>query len=371
MSKVKTMWIPELEGLRGFASLWVFLGHVCILAQCHIPILGSPSYGVDMFILLSGFLMAKNYMEREGDEPWNSFRTAWNFWLRRFFRIAPLYYILLFVALCIGPFIGEMRAIIGSVDPSSAMDLTKFNDRTVANTIIHLSLFFGVLPYYSANTALPDWSISLEFQFYFLFPFIMFLVLKSGFRVVLFSLSAVSSILFFVFPDFYRAFNLPSFIFLKLPIFIAGMFIYYSVRSGRLLDLGIAFIVIIFSSVTGLYINGVQLIIQLIMCGLIFYIASNYNEDTRLKNKLKWLFNNRLSLFLGDVSYSVYLIHLLIVIPVSAYFIHHYNVQYDVPLLRFFKVLAVSIPIVYFLSVLTYSFVERPGVKLGKKVINK
>lgn len=365
------MWIPELEGLRGFASLWVFFGHVCILAQCHIPILGSPSYGVDMFILLSGFLMAKNYMEREREEPWNSLRTAHNFWIRRFFRIAPLYYVLLFVALYIGPDIGGMRAVIGSVDPSSTIDLTKFYDQTLTNTLIHMSLLFGFFPYYSANTALPDWSISLEFQYYFLFPLIMFFALKFGFRIVLVSLAIISSLLFFVFPGFYMAFSLPSFIFLKLPIFIAGMFIYSAIHSRRLSDLCIALSVITFSTITGLHINVVQFLIQFIMCLMIFYIASDYNQGNYLKNKFKWIFNNKLSLFLGDVSYSVYLIHLLIVIPVAAYFISHYSVQYDVPLLRFFKVLIVSIPIVYFLSVLTYLFIERPGVKFGKRFINK
>lgn len=40
MQSVKK-WSQELEGLRGLASLWVVLGHICILASYHFPILES------------------------------------------------------------------------------------------------------------------------------------------------------------------------------------------------------------------------------------------------------------------------------------------------------------------------------------------
>lgn len=53
-------WSTELEGLRGFASLWVLLGHASLLVHCAIPIVSMPSIGVDLFILLSGYLMPKN-----------------------------------------------------------------------------------------------------------------------------------------------------------------------------------------------------------------------------------------------------------------------------------------------------------------------
>jgi peptidoglycan/LPS O-acetylase OafA/YrhL len=68
-------WSQELEGLRGLASLWVVLGHICILTSFHFPILSDPAIGVDLFILLSGYLMAKNYVERKDKEPWTDSAT--------------------------------------------------------------------------------------------------------------------------------------------------------------------------------------------------------------------------------------------------------------------------------------------------------
>ena len=128
-------WSPELDGLRGFASLWVLLGHICILTQCNIPILSNPGLGVDLFILLSGYLMNKNYIERQHKEPWTSSRTIFSFWARRFFRIAPLYYILLIVAFLFGGNIGHFRDVIATVWPVTQTETARYSDSSIINII--------------------------------------------------------------------------------------------------------------------------------------------------------------------------------------------------------------------------------------------
>ena len=150
-------WSPELEGLRGLASLWVLLGHICLLVQCRIPLLYDPGMGVDLFILLSGFLMAKNYMERRDIEPWTSGHTMRNFWLRRFFRIAPLYYFLLLLALIFGAAFGEWRDVIAQAWPSTQTESQRYADTSAGNILAHISFVFGAIPYYSFRTVLPDW----------------------------------------------------------------------------------------------------------------------------------------------------------------------------------------------------------------------
>ncbi|EER0184749.1 acyltransferase, partial [Escherichia coli] len=198
-------WLPELEGLRGLASVWVFIGHIAILTECRIPILGEPTYGVDLFILLSGFLMTKNYIERQDIEPWIKFSTMRNFWIRRFFRIAPLYYILLAIAIYFGPYIGNMREIIADFYPQTATDVNRFSDQSVKNIMLHLSFIFGVIPDYSFRTTLPDWSIGLETQYYLIFPFIMIAAEKFGMRLSLLITSILSTFMFFIFPDFFKS----------------------------------------------------------------------------------------------------------------------------------------------------------------------
>lgn len=360
-----------MEGFRGLASAWVFIGHICILVQCNIPILGNPSYGVDLFVLLSGFLMTKNYIERRNIEPWNKLSTVNNFWVRRFFRIAPLYYVLLAIAILLGPYIGSMRDIISEYYPNTATGVDRFTDQSVKNIVIHASLLFGLSPEYSFRTTLPDWSIGLEVQYYLLFPFLMFIGKITNLKTTLLLMSIISTLLYFIFPDFYKSFPMPSFILLKLPIFIAGMFIYIAIHSNRVISISLPFIVIIFATITHLHIDKRQLIIQLAMCALIIGLLKEnkipYAQNV-LKN-IKWLFNNKFCVWLGDVSYSVYLIHLLIVTPVIGILIQSYHLSDLSAISRLLLVAAICAPIVYSISYLCFKFIEKPGINLGKKFI--
>src|SRR3546814_12295768 len=61
-----------LDGLRGVAALWVLLGHMMILTGFRLPLMSKPDLGVDLFILLSGFLMMFQYRLRAGREDWNA-----------------------------------------------------------------------------------------------------------------------------------------------------------------------------------------------------------------------------------------------------------------------------------------------------------
>lgn len=372
MSSTHKTWLPEMEGLRGIASAWVFIGHICILIQCSIPIIGSPSYGVDLFIILSGFLMTKNYVERRDIEPWSKLTTIKNFWLRRFFRIAPLYYILLFIAVYFGPQIGAMRDIISEYYPVTATDTNRFNDQSLKNIIIHLSLLFGLSPEYSFRTTLPDWSIGLEIQYYLLFPILMIIAGGLGIKRTLVVFSLVSTLLFFLFPGFYKSFPMPSFILLKLPIFIAGMLLFIAIRNKKIAYLLLPIFVIFFASITHLYINKIQLAIQLGMCIFIYYTLTESQQNTHIiKSTAKRVLNNKFSIWLGDVSYSVYLIHLLIVTPVCAIVLRDYNLYSHPSMVRLIVVLVICSPIVYVLAHISYQFIEKPGISLGKKFIKK
>src|SRR3546814_5326526 len=68
----------------------------------------------DLFILLSGFLMMFQYRLRAGREDWNAPGTWTAFWTRRFFRLAPLFYVTLAAALIAGPSIYADRVVIDS-----------------------------------------------------------------------------------------------------------------------------------------------------------------------------------------------------------------------------------------------------------------
>lgn len=363
-----THWLPEMEGFRGFASLWVFLGHICILTNCNIPLIGKPSYGVDLFVLLSGFLMTKNYIERREIEKWNSRNTFIKFYIRRFFRIAPLYYLLLIIAILSGPFMGGMRDIITSHYPFTATDTSRFNDQSLSNFLIHISLLFGLLPDYSFRTVLPDWSIGLEIQYYLIFPFIMLICSRVNIILALTVISALSTIMYFMFPEFFMSFAMPSFILIKLPIFIAGMICSIAEKKQSRITLIFAIFTIAVASLTRIHINHTQLAIQIFMVIFIFEVVRKKNTFKIIKLS-KEILSSKFSMWLGDVSYSVYLIHLLIVTPLIGFLLKNTSVPDFNPILRFLMVTIISAPIVYTLSTISFKYIEKSGVKLGKKII--
>ncbi|WHT00485.1 MAG: hypothetical protein LZT29_03552 [Pantoea stewartii] len=365
-------WSTELEGLRGIASLWVLLGHISLLIHCHITLLSSPGIGVDLFILLSGYLMAKNYVERQEKEPWQSPETIKKFWLRRFFRIAPLYYLLLAVALISGPWFGEMRDTIAHVYSGTATDPSRYADQSLMNVVTHFSFLFGVLPAYGFNTTLPDWSIGLEMQFYLLFPFIMLAVMRFGYAPALLCIMALSCAGRYLLPDYYEAFEMPSMILIKLNMFISGMLLAEAVRRKSLLYVVFALAGPVVSVFIGLGAIKLQVVMEALMIIGMAAVLWQYQENSlmaRLIQLPRKVLNNRLSTWLGDVSFSVYLLHLLIVIPAIALLLKQTDIAYQSDVTRFLIVCAVSLPLTYGLASLLYQYVEKPGIRLGKKVL--
>src|SRR5690348_15862099 len=91
---------PALAGIRGLAILLVMMLHLWLIQQ-HQPLDLFVSYGtnlgwfgVDLFIVLSGYLITGILLDAKGAEHY--FR---NFYLRSVLRIFPLYYVVLVVSL--------------------------------------------------------------------------------------------------------------------------------------------------------------------------------------------------------------------------------------------------------------------------------
>lgn len=366
-------WSPELEGMRGVASLWVFLGHIALLVNCKIPIIAVPKLGVDLFILLSGYLMAKNYIERQDKEPWTAWQTIKTFWMRRYFRIAPLYYVMLFIALVSGHFMGEMRQIIGEAFPSTVTETSRYSDISFMNLLTHVTFIFGDLPQYAYNTALPDWSIGLEMQFYLLFPFIMLLTMRWGFATTLVVLMGLVALGRYLLPGMYEAFPMPSMILIKLHMFIAGMLMAEAVRQRRLLFIVLALLAPAVSAIMNIRMDSVQIFFEALMIVGMTGVLWRYQQPgivAKVFSVPRWLLSHRLFTWLGDVSYSVYLLHLLIVMPVIAVLLNHFHLAQHSSGARYLLTVGICLPIVYLLAALLHRYVEMRGIALGKRVVH-
>lgn len=370
---MKTARIECLDGLRGLAALWVLLGHASLLSGWKIPILHSPDLAVDLFMMLSGFLMAFHYQERQQREPWHAPSTWATFWTRRFFRIAPLYYLLLLAALILGPELGAARDVIASAGHGTSTVGDRYTDQSWHNIITHFTFVFGFSPYYGFRTALPDWSIGLEMAFYAAFPFLMILVARLGFVVTAIGGTLACYLLSVVFSSYFNAFSEPSMLAFKLPIFLSGMLIAASLRTtGRqrmmLLCIGA---VTCLAPIHGVASYGIAPVIRLLSLASLAVLADCHRMPRiaglhRIAPMMSVMLGGRVATFLGDTSYGVYLLHLLVMLPVLQGIILLH--PFSAPVL-FLMTVAIVVPVAYGGAWVLHVWIERPGVQLGRRLL--
>lgn len=366
-----------LDGLRGFASLWVLVGHAMFLTGYKIDIIAQPDMAVELFIIISGFLMAFHYQLREAREPWTDPDTWKVFWIRRFFRIAPLYYVCLAVALYFGPELWQQRLNGAAVMPGGLAETMRYADRyldqSLANILLHVSFLFGLTYTHNFATALPDWSIGLEMQFYAAFPFLMLIVMRLGWKVGMALIVAFAWILGRWLDHNGFVVGAYSILAMKFHLFAAGMLIAMSMRGeghAKWLYL-LAACAVIFVPLGG----GRDAMHRAIKIGIVIgffaliYKAMLPRLVQRVVAPLDVVLSNPASRWIGDVSYGVYLIHLLVMLPVCGWLATAYPLL--APLPRFWAALALTIVLTYSLAYAAYRLIELPGISWGRQMAGR
>jgi len=353
--------------------MWVLLSHVQILSGTRrIPILSWGGLAVDLFMMLSGLLMAHHYLLREAREPWVAPRTWLIFWTRRFFRIAPLYYVLLAVAVVFAPYIGHARDAVAAAWSGTGTAESRYASFDPVNVLTHISFAFGALPEYAFRTSLPDWSIGLEMQFYLAFPFVMLLARRAGYLLAGVVLSAACLVLQWHFHDFFHAFLMPSFLPMKLYVFVVGIWIAISRADGAMKP---ALIVsVLLTSAVAAHVGSPEAIGRVVLVVVLFYLMSDGSlpgPRTVLVGvaRLRSALSSRLSRFLGDTSYGLYLIHLLVLIPIAGAFAQLPAYVAAPSALRFAICLILVVPISLAFAWLGHRAIEQPGIQFGKNLI--
>ncbi|MDB5692502.1 MAG: acyltransferase [Alphaproteobacteria bacterium] len=157
-----------LTSIRGIAAWWVVLFHLRLLApwvpHAAIAMLDQGNLAVDLFFVLSGFVIALNYGDRlAGDWRAPGRGGVADFLFRRFARIYPLHLLILagFAAYA------AAAILFGSA---------RLEDRDGPYLLASLFLVqnWGFLPRLEWNV--PAWSISTEAVAYLLFPFLLRLI---------------------------------------------------------------------------------------------------------------------------------------------------------------------------------------------------
>jgi peptidoglycan/LPS O-acetylase OafA/YrhL len=175
--------LPSLDGLRGLAILGVMFYHMTVLTSrtpldlFYRKITECGAYGVDLFFVLSGFLITGILYDSK--KASHFFR---NFYARRTVRIFPLYYAVVFFCLVILPHIPNSKsARFGSIAGDEIWYCTYLSNFIIAyrNQWRH-----GILDI--------SWTLSIEEQFYLLWPLAVFLFSRRTLQYLCLALIAIA-----------------------------------------------------------------------------------------------------------------------------------------------------------------------------------
>ena len=374
----------SLNFLRGLSAAAVLIHHTATFVSNGKPLITIDlgGLGVDVFMLISGFLMMWHFYERHNlGESWGSSKTCLKFYVRRFFRIAPLYYLMLVIVYLCHNGLHQLEAQNHSVfaptftpgphDPTNS-------EISVAQVLTHFSFIFGFIPRYAASSNLPDWSIGLEMQFYLFFPFLALLLVRSQFvwgTALLLVASWISLKLFGVGvmaePKFFGVFPYATLLPFRIDNFLAGMLLAAGLYEKDNFSKR-AFLLVLGLLVAGLYMKKFLLISFL----FVFYeLATTFGTGLPILDQsvkqVRLLVEHRLFKFMADVSYGVYLIHMPLLALVIWMLTHLSSFAQFSPAMRFLCCMLAMVPIVYSLAFLAFKYVESPGIALGRKIIKR
>ena len=347
MSSIK--YRPEIDGLRAIAVISVIIYH---LNENWLP---GGFLGVDIFFVISGFLITGIIIT---EIQQNSFSFK-QFYTRRIKRIYPA-------------FITVMALV--SFIASAIFIYNDFNQlrKTIELATAFLSNFYlGLTQGYfdlsaNENPVLHIWSLAVEEQYYLIFPLILILAYKKFREIKI--LFIITLILFFILlatsfipANFYKeVLHQPNIYYLsnlRFPELLVGslLAIYHNFSNKGQLSkqasniLAILSTLLLFSCLFLMnndiaFIPGVTLILPCIFTALIIHTTSQ-------NNIVKLCLSNKAIVFIGKISYSLYLYH-WIFIALAYYITGEKQINNQ-------SIAIVTVLTIIF-SVLSYYLIEQP-----------
>ena len=298
MSGSSQSYRPDIDGLRAVAVLSVVLYHA------GVPMLPGGFVGVDIFFVISGFLITRIIAREIADDRFSIVR----FYERRTRRIFPALFVMLGVS-----------SIVASVVllPAEMLD---FGQSLAAATLFVSNVFFWQTTDYFGGPAhlkplLHTWSLAVEEQFYIILPLLLLVLARLSRQRTMHVLLAVTALSFVI--SMWAVAEKPNAAFYLLPTR------FWELMAGALLALGafpaitsrrvasftactgaglLAISIFGFSSATAF--PGAHALLPVLGTVLILY-AGMFTRDTGVARALSL----PPVVFVGMVSYSFYLWH--------------------------------------------------------------
>jgi peptidoglycan/LPS O-acetylase OafA/YrhL len=363
----------QLDSLRGLAALAVFFGHalggkidtplMVFIQKTPLGIMFNGGAAVMFFFVLSGFVLSLPFVGNE--KPLKL--TA--FYVKRIFRIYPALILAIVFALLLREFVYDRAAIIHI--PGTPVfsdwrwydfwnwDWSKEHIKDLVKTLILIG------PQFNFNLIDPPiWSLVIEMKISILLPVFIMIIARS---------SATLNIIFLLIITYLTYDHLGAW---SIGVFYSGILIakykddiLRTIRSWP-------FIVVIAAAALGifLYNNCFEFSSQIQEPDPSFkYIWSKYIMAlgscviimiVLAKKSLSRFFEHRFFTFLGNISYSFYLLHMPVLLTVS-------SLLWNKPAFNGLLIILPSLLVTVMLSYLMFTFIEKPFQKMGAKLISR
>lgn len=294
--------IPGFTTLRGLLAVWVVCFHFWpdllvlwpSLAARIAPLVSAGNMAVPGFFILSGTVMVHTYRETLRRGSWAGART---FLLARLARVYPVH-------------LATLLVLLAMAVAARAQGVALFRAYDGADFVRNLLLIHAWSPYFQLNWNFPSWSLSAEWFAYCLFPLALPLILQlatSRSRTLLLITAAVLTgggvAAYWSARPFYE-------LSLVCPTFLAGTWIAclppVSTDASRVVNRWVARAtapaIVAAAYIPDLALRALTLTGLFALC-----IAALY----RGRNDPRQLWRSRLLVRLGDVSYSLYMTHVI------------------------------------------------------------
>lgn len=361
--------LVQLTWLRGIAAFWVICSHVNRAAEVEytsqdtashsviLSILDLGTLGVALFFTLSGVTLLLSNRKISTESPLR-------FYIKRFFRIWPAYFVALLIYIAAGFLFREWY--VG--DPESWVAVQFMKAYSGLDVALYSTLSFNFSgPGGLFNNAF--WSLPIEFQYYLAFPIIIVLLRyfgiagPIGFGALVYlayrsGLVNLDSNLVFIFAFTFcfgvcigAVYQKLNFRF-SLPVF--------SISSVSILAMNVLMVNGIIPIESYVFIPSEWIFFGLSAIALV--TLATFTE-IKLPSRLE-----KFMIHYGDISYSTYLYHNLViaflVIGIPFFGIHN-------PTMRLLYLFFPAVFITYAISLISYRFVEQPFMRVGRNVSNQ
>lgn len=368
--------IRIFDSLRGYCVLWIVFIHLAELLDLHslinFGILYEGSIPVTLFFTLSGYVIT-GLLEYKHE----SYGT---YLFRRYFRLVPAIFLLSLLYLLSSNLILEVLHSLDTQRDTINLRIAIF-ESTQNNWWQHLLLrltpfygFFDQLLAYSTKAFIPPgWSVAVEWQFYLLAPLMVLLFKRQHILWLFFAVLIVTLLK--------ESIGMKgTFIGKHIFGFMVGMASFYIIERYqnqthciRSYPFAVATIsvlsLLVLGAVFGFSGYTITILAVPYLIWAIFLWAAFAMQLNSMSVLFKWFFDNKPTFFIGEISYSLYLLHMLAIYLVL-YFTA--NIRADLSTGLYFS-LAMLMSYILAISAASFSYrhIEQPFMNWSRKTAKR